>query len=354
MTTHKHNTSSRTFLAASLWLFLVLSQSAMSAGEPVPVTAVRLDSVQQKQQFDAPAEVVALNTPDLSSQLTAVVESIPVRVGDRVAAGDRLVNLNCELYESRLKTAEAELQRAISQRQFAAAQLKRAKNLSSSKSISEELLNQRSTELSAAEADYLVRSEQLTQARLDVSYCQVDAPFAAAVTARLQHEGALAVPGSKLLSLVQLDNVEVKANLRLNEMDELRAASSIAFVSDGETYPLQLRSMVPVLDERSRTREARLLFAAAQALPGTPGRLAWQSSKITLPANFLVRREGRLGVFLLDDEQAQFHELPGALEGQPAVINLSADSLLIVEGRQRLNHGDAVRLTPQQPSPDAP
>ena len=62
-----------------------------------------------------------------------------------------------------------------------------------------------------------------------------------------------------------------------------------------------------------------------------------------LPADYLVRRDGKLGVFILDGETARFHPLPQAEDGRPARIELDPDTRLIGDGRQRLRDGDAVR-----------
>ena len=70
---------------------------------------------------------------------------------------------------------------------------------------------------------------------------------------------------------------------------------------DGERYPLRLRRLPPVVDSRTRTRQARLEFTGAQAPAGSAGRLRWEAQAAYLPPELLVRRDGGLGVFLLDD-----------------------------------------------------
>ena len=68
----------------------------------------------------------------------------------------------------------------------------------------------------------------------------------------------------------------------------------------------------------------------------------WLVSHRSIPAEYLLRRNGRLGIFLFDDGKARFVPLDAALEGQPAVVDLPAETLLIDQGRESLNEGDAV------------
>jgi hypothetical protein len=75
---------------------------------------------------------------------------------------------------------------------------------------------------------------------------------------------------------------------------------------------------------------------------GTPGRLVWTGARNLLGADLLVRRDGTLGVFLVDAGTARFVALPDAEEGRPAAVDLPATSRLVIEGRQRLAEGAAV------------
>ena len=64
------------------------------------------------------------------------------------------------------------------------------------------------------------------------------------------------------------------------------------FELDGERYPLRLRRLPPVVDSRTRTRQARLEFIGAQAPAGSAGRLRWEAQAAYLPPELLVRRDG--------------------------------------------------------------
>lgn len=339
-----------------LALSLVLMASTLGAEpEILPVRTQPLGSLLTPQSYSAPATVRPFNRPQLAAEVTGQILRMPVRVGEEVKAGQVLVELDCRVHEQREKTASAAVSRARSQLQFASAQLERAQNLKRKSSISEEVLDQRRTELAAARADLQTQLAQQELAVIDVQRCRVSAPFDALVAQRLGSEGSLANPGTPLLELVQTTQLEVSAELRAREADTLANAEQPYFSHLGIRYPLTLRALPPLIDERTRTREARLTFNDAQAPVGAAGRLRWTSRERMLPAQFLVRRNGKLGIFLMgtDDQKgkAVFLELTQAIEGQPAQVQLDEHRLLITEGRQRLNHGDPVTVQEDETQP---
>jgi RND family efflux transporter MFP subunit len=315
-----------------------------SWGEGIPVRAQPLGELLAKPDYSAPATVRPLNAPSLAAEISARIEAIPVHVGDQVKAGDLLVGLDCRLHRSRLQAARAVLQRIEAQRQFASAQLQRAEDLKAKRSISEELLDQRRMELLSARADRANQQELIHQAEIDVQRCTLQAPFDAVVTERLAQLGGLASPGTPLLNLIQLDDLEVSAELRGSEATSLQQAPAPYFAHAARQYALAIRRILPVIDERTRTQEVRLRFIDDTAPAGAAGRLVWQGMANQLAADYLVRRDGQLGIFLVEDDRARFHALPEAREGQPVRLQLAPEAWLITEGRQRLQDGDSINI----------
>jgi RND family efflux transporter MFP subunit len=310
----------------------------------INVRTVALGAVVETPMHSAPASVVARNTPQIAAEIAARVIALPVRVGDRVEPGDALARLDCRRHESLLDAARAALARAEAQQRFAQRQLNRARNLQKKKSISEELLDQRRTDLAVSQADTLGARETAEQAALDVEHCVARSPLAAVVSERLVSVGSHVTAGIPLVGLIETAAPEVTVALRQDQLPGFLAAADRAFEHNGESRPLTLRAVLPAADTITRTREARLTFAAETAIPGTAGRVVWRGGIASIPADYLVRRGGQLGIFVLDDDQANFVTIPSAQEGRAAPVQgLSADTRLITEGRQRLSHGDKVK-----------
>ncbi len=329
----------RLCLLTLLWL---VPPGAWSA---VPVTRAPLGTLLTERQHSAPATVQPLNHSHLSAEISGLITAIPVRIGDRVVKGAALARLDCRMPHARLAAAIASRKALVAQRRLAQNQLRRAHNLSSGRTIPAEEVDRRESETANLSAQIEAQDAAIRQARLGVERCTIAAPFAGVVVARPAGVGSLAVPGTPLVEMVQTDDAEVSARLRGPETATLATAAGLRFHYAGRDYPLRLRALLPVVDEQNRTREARLLFVKDAAPPGAAGRLLWNDPDKVLPADLLVRRTGRSGIFLFDKGHARFHPLPGAVEGRPARVNLPPETVVIVEGRHRLRDGDEVSVT---------
>ena len=328
----------------------LLSLSAAIA-DPVSVRTRALGDLVDVPQFSAPATVVARNQPRVAAEIGARVTALPVQVGDRVATNDVLARLDCRSHESRLAVARAELGITLAQLGNARQQLARARNLKRNKSISDELLDERQMDLETRQAEASARREAIKQAQIDVGHCVILAPFDAVVTERLVSVGTYVSRGTAVVDLLETSGQEVSVQLRETEVDTLGRAEALVFVTASGRYPLRLRTLLPAVDTRTRTREARLTFNGEPAFPGTAGRLAWRGRQRLLPADYLVRRQDTLGIFVLRDDHARFVALPHAQEGQPVTADLPADTLLITEGRWRLVDGEEVVIAGPREQP---
>ena len=314
------------------------------AAEPVAVTARPLAGLAVAAVSDAPATVVALHRATLSAELSARVAVLHVEAGDRVDRDQPLVELDCRDYRARATQARAALDALDARIGLADYKLERARSLAERNAVADETLRERESERAVLRAELAAQQAALALADLAVERCTLRAPFAAVITARHAQLGALASPGTPLLDLLDVEHVEVQARVRRDLLAELEAAEQVAFVDGRDRLPLALRSVLPDVDPRSDAVELRFVFGAARAEPGTPGRVAWQAARPALPPDLLERRDGRLGVFLVDGGGARFHPLPGAQEGRPAPTDLPAATRLVVDGRAGLADGDPVRV----------
>ena len=331
---------------AGLLVALLLGATLQAAEHPVPITRSPADRLVFQPLHDAPATTLSLNDSRIGSRIAGMVQSLPVRVGDRVEAGQVLATLDCRSNRIKQRQAEAALDAARARITLARTQLQRSRTLEKERNIPVETVNQREADLNTARADLASARAALDQARLEVEHCTITAPFTGVVMERLAGEGEWVAPGAPLLRLLDSERLEVSAQIPLHRLASLQRTTATWLQTGQGRYPLRLQRLVPAVDPRGRYREARLLFSERPALPGSSGRLVWRDIRPHLPADLPVRRDGVLGVFLDRDGIARFHPLPGAVEGQPAPSDLPGDALVILDGRWGLRDGDPVEAAP--------
>jgi len=335
----------QTLLFLLLLLALPPFSSMAGAGGPVPVTLVPLGRLLFFPAREAPATVVSLNDALIGAEIAGKVVEISKRPGDEVEAGDLLARLDCSTYVIARQRAEAALAAARARFKYARQRFKDAEKLVKSRNISSDQFNQRSAEFNRLAAELNVHQADLEEARWRESRCTVEAPFDAVVTERRASRGDYATPGTPLLRLVDLESLEVSAQIQQQDLETMKGARALAFVTEGRRFPLKLRAVIPMLKKRVRSYEARYLFTEGAAPPGATGRLYWEEAAPHVPAGYLVQRDGRLGLFLYDRGTARFHPLPGAVQGLPAKVDLPEQQMIIDAGRFSVRDGDPVMVT---------
>lgn len=294
-------------------------------------------------EYSAPTTVLSLNDSRISAETSGRISHIPVRVGDTITKGALLIELTCTDSQLRLRQASAAVTSARAQVTLAERQIKRTTSLRKDRNISEELFNQREANLKIARADLASRLAAKEETEIAIGRCRISAPFGGIVLERLASEGEWVSPGHPLVRLLDNHRLEVSSQIPSDRAESLKQAGAFAFETHRQRFDLKLRHLLPVEESRGRYREARLVFSGDSALPGSSGRLLWRASLPHLPADLLVQRGNRLGLFLAVDGVARFHPLPDALEGQPAAVTLPPSSRLIIDGRQGLIDGDLVQ-----------
>ena len=348
-----------------MWMALCAGYSGVYAdASPPTVTVQPLPSLLRHPPREAPAHVVSLNDTPLSLPVAGTVAEVPVLVGQKVNKGDLLIRLDPWEYENRVRQAQATLEETRFRLQLAQRQQERTVRLRKEGRAPEEQLEQRQTERQslAARIKQQEAARQMAEERLAKS--RLVAPFSGVVVERTAQIGLWSTPGVPLLRLVNQDRLELVAYIRPDQRDHFNARWRGFFQQNGRAYPVRLRAVVALQDARTHTQEARFVFVKSTPsplqkglpegpqeknhgpIPGATGRLVWQDPRPHVPANLLVKRQGVLGLFMVDGKVARFHALSQALEGQSVPLSSPLisplDGMVVVAGREGLTDGAAI------------
>ncbi len=310
------------------FLFIAFSSHAWEA-KPLSEIAVFPERA-------APAVVISLGEAKVSAETTGRIEQIAVEPGQLVAKGAILAKLDCRDHDLAVDRAKADLALAEAQAKLAA--LQAAAKPAADKPQPKEPQDLRAAELAVAKAAVAVEAAGLKTAQHQQGKCVVSAPFPGAVVARLAQTGELAMPGTPLVSLLDNARIEVKADVREVDMTSLNVAKSVRFAGPQVDYPLRLVRVSPVADKTTHTAEARLRFTAKPAAAGATGKIEWNTNEPHVPPEAVVRRNGRLGVWIAEGKATRFHPLPAAEEGRPApAAGLKPEQRVVVAGIEELH-----------------
>lgn len=327
-----------------LQLMLAALLAATAAAQEPPAIVVKpLAEVAIHPERDAAAQVVSLNESRIAAEITGRIEAVPVEVGQRIERGAVIARIDCRDHELARARAAAVLTAARSRLALADQQLARARELQAQGFFAEEALAARVTEVEVLRADAAQAEAQLGAAARAVSKCVVRAPFAAIVRERLGRVGELAAPGTPLAVLVDQERIEVAAQVQTKDTRSLERAAEVQFLGPRGALPLALERISPAIDPQTRAVEARLRFVGDAAAPGASGRISWRDVDAHVPPELVVRRGGRLGVFVDEAGTARFHALPEAQEGRPARVDLPAGARVVVSGQLALEDGQRLR-----------
>jgi RND family efflux transporter MFP subunit len=138
----------------------------------------------------------AIDRVELRAQVGGTLTEIHFKDGQIVHKGDLLFVIDPRPYEIKRAQATAQLQTATSRLTLATSELIRAQTLKKSNFGTAETVDQRMDEQSAAQAAIDDAKAQIRDAKLDLEYCHITAPFTGRIGARLVSIGSL-IAGSR-------------------------------------------------------------------------------------------------------------------------------------------------------------
>ncbi|MCU0226686.1 MAG: efflux RND transporter periplasmic adaptor subunit [Bryobacterales bacterium] len=383
------NKTSLRFAAGAV---LAVALSGCGGGEPASTretprretvrAAVHVMSVRQATAFvEGTGTVEARTEAQIAARVMGYIQSIPVREGDRVSAGQMLVEISASEMQAAVaqaraagqeaRSALAEVESAIaaaeSQAKLAEATFTRMDNLHQRKSISDQEFDEATARNAAAQAALRMAQAKRAQvnekiqqasaaqqaAEAQLSYLRIQAPFAGLVTARMAEPGSLASPGMPLLRIEQAGVHRLVASFPESILSAVKLGQSLPVVIDaiGLRAEGTIAEIAPTVDAATRTVALKIslpvhasmrsgLFGKASVPAGTRDSLRVPHSA--------VRETGQLSsVFVLDGNVARSRmvSLGDAAEGTRAVLSgLSAGDRIVSNPPMSMRDGDPVEV----------
>ncbi len=332
--------------ALSFAMQAVAQQPAKGKPQPVIVAEARL------AEFVDRIEALGTTRANESVRITATVTETIVKInfddGQRVRAGDVLVELEKSEEEADLRAAEA----IVAERRLA---FERARDLERRQFTATAQLDERRAALQQAEA-------QMDAIRSRIDKRVIRAPFDGIVDIRNISLGALVEPGDLITTLDDLGVIKVDVTVPATFLSTLRPGLPIlakARAFDNRTFQGELRSIGSQVDPVSRSIIARAVLPNPDGLlrPGllmTVELLKNARQAVIIPEEALVPRGRDNYVFVVDESaettaRRQKVAVGARRPGEVEILQgLRAGEKVVTHGTTRVRPGQAVTIVPEQ------
>lgn len=186
-----------------------------------------------------PAVLAWSQRATLSTPVSGVVKTVTVTVGDRVTAGQVLLELDQRPFATALRQAKAEVHKHKLHRDEAERELERTRELYERTVISVHDLQLQEIAFGSAEADYAGAQAKLDTARLDLEYSAVHAPFSGLVLATPVTAGETVVNSQQATPLIVLGNDQpllAQAAITAEDLRDISPGMAAGILIDRKRY----------------------------------------------------------------------------------------------------------------------
>lgn len=171
----------------------------------------------------------------LGFQAAGRVESIGVREGEAVKAGDLLARLDTRETEARLRQARAQLGAIALRLKEAERDRERARTLLAGGAIGQEAYDKALLAFNVAESDHAQAAANVQALEAVLVSMRIRAPFPGIVTVRHREPGETVAPGAPVLTLMNPDDRWVRIYIPEPRVGAVQLGQKAAIATD--TYP---------------------------------------------------------------------------------------------------------------------
>jgi RND family efflux transporter MFP subunit len=273
----------------------------------LPFATAKVTSQKKSLQRYFEGTVEAVNKATVSAQTSGQITRINFDVDDYVEKGAVIVRFNDTEHKSRLKQAISALDAAKSRADAAEQEFDRVKPLFKNGTVARSRYDSAKSALDTTRADVERAVASVAQAREQLSYTIIKAPYSGLVVDRHVQIGETASPGKPLMTGFSLEKLRVRSEVPEQYALQIRK-SKVATVIAGNSEEIAVNKLTvfPFADPKSNTVTVRL------ELPGGtksvfPGMLVkarfkiGETNTLVMPAAAVVFRGEVTGAYLLDE-----------------------------------------------------
>jgi membrane fusion protein, multidrug efflux system len=314
--------------------------------------------------------VQAYNMVVIKTRVDGAIVKVAFSEGQDVKAGDRLFQIDPRPFQAALDQAQAAKDRNEAQLVSAELDLRRYGTLSKEGYQSRQSFDEQTAVVRALKGSIAADVAAITNARLNLDYADIRAPFDGRTGTRLVDIGNLvqAAQATSLVSITQVKPIFVNFTVPQNVNDQVRerqAAGPLAVIALGDDSQVELaRGEVSVIDNQIDTTTGTLRLKAT--FPNAdqklwPGQfvnvrlvLAERKGITTVPQRAVMQGPGGYFAYVVKADgtaQRRTLELGGTQDGIAVILRgIAPGETVAIEGQYRLTDGVRVQIDRSSPA----
>lgn len=322
--------------------------------------------------IQAPVQLQGKQDIAIVPQVSATIEQVLVREGDRVAQGQPLFILNQTAYQAAVDNAEACVASAEAALQTQVLELEAKQQLLSRNIISQHEYKVQENRVAIARAQVAEAKSTLKRANNDLSFTIIRAPHTGVVGTINYKQGSLVGPQIPEPMTIVSDNSTVYAYMSISGdyylyllsvygtkeqmLQQIPEASLI--MGDGVYYshPGRLETISGIIDQSTGALSMRIGFPNPEGILAAGGNgkveILYRDSAIVLPRSSVFSIQDKNYACVVEQDSAQSYRVRQTmvdvyrLSDTTFVVDggLTEGQMVVVEGVKKLNNGETVQI----------
>lgn len=215
-------------ITTGLWL----GCGSKEAESPKPPEVVVADVIQKNVPMFADwiGSAVGFNNATIRPQVKGYLLDIAYKQGTLVESGELLFKIDPREFEAELGSARGQLGEAEANLRKSKSHVKRYRPLAKQGAVSQQELDDAVQNMLAAEAGVVTAKARLQQAKLNLSWTNIDSPISGIAGISVAQIGDLVSPQTELTTVSQLD--PIKVNFPISEQAYMEVVNSSSAITE--------------------------------------------------------------------------------------------------------------------------
>lgn len=279
---------------------------------PISIAASHAESVRWQSRLPAIGTLKAFQGVELTAEVGGTVKTLQFDSGEKVTAGQPILEMDSAVEQASLATAEASLG-------LARVEFERGRNLVARQAISKSEFDRLSAELEKANAS-------VAQLRATLAKKRILAPFAGTVGIRQVDVGTYLSPGTPIATLQDLSTLLVDFFLPEQDAPLLALGQSVRLsvaAFPNEEFLAEIVAINPKVETTTRNLQvrARLANTEGKLLPGMFANLEVllpdPQLRVVVPETAITFTLYGNSVYVIHEQRAEQQEQQQAADSQP-------------------------------------